>query len=393
MNRLTIIIVLLGLLTGCVQFKPAVLYDAEATAPKPPKPEDISLYVATEIYSDDTLNVWGVMNEAGKEARLSKDIKKEGEASIFIKWDRSKAEWTGFGAGWDNWFGKDLTRIVDYAAVRFYVRTEKGKMFGLPMVLSLEDYTGVSGYAYAANKYFERYAIDEEWQKVVVPLAAFNVNEFGLDLTNIKQMQFELQQSGSIYIDEIDIVPYEEKPQKPWMTLEKLPSPLTLPKTLFDDAFINDNGYGLMSYACQDFRLSDSDTHTGSQAIYLKWDQAISNCTNIHFGLSWHKWRPFDITPIWEKAAVELYIKIPKTNKEIPFVKLVMQDYGFQTSELRITEAHTDAGAFTGDWQRVVCPLSDFEGLWNPNNAKQLNVGMEGAGEIWIDDITLISLK
>lgn len=390
MNRILFALLIISISAGCVQFKPATLYTAEATEPAPEKPDDISMLVSTEIFSDDTLNVWGIHDEPGKEAHLEKDITKSGDAAIYIKWDRSKAEWTGFGAGWDDWAGKDLTGIREYAAFEFYVRTEKGKMFGLPMVMSLEDYSGVSCYAYVANKYFERFAIDEEWQKIVVPLTAFNLDEFGVDLTNIKQLQVELQGSGSLYLDEIQIIPYEPQPEVAWIQEEVLPEPTLLPRTLFDDGFVNNNGFGMMKYACQDIRMTTEQSHSGQEAIYAEWDASKADCRFIGFGVSWYKWRPFDITPIWEKAAVEFYLKTPKAESDKLSISIEMADYGFKSAKLEISKQYTETGSFTGEWQKVICPLADFKGNWDPKNAKQLNFVMTGTGKVWIDDIRLI---
>lgn len=391
MKRITLGLLLLGSLAACVQFRPISLYEAEATEPKPSRPDDISLLVETKIYHDDTLNVWGVMNEPGKKSHLSKEIKKAGEASIYISWDRSKCDWAGFGAGWDDWVGKDLTGVRDYAALQFYVRTEKGKSFGLPMVVSLEDYSGKSGYAYAANKYFERYAIDEEFQRVLIPLTAFDVNEFGLDLSNIKQIQFELQQSGSIYIDEIELVPYEAKPEKPWIVEETLPDPLTMPKVLFDDAFINNNGFGLMDYGCQKINLTSKETHSGSQAIEVEWDDQPGKCGSIGFGLSWYKWRPFDITPILPNAAIEFYLKVEKGAGATPAITLMLQDYTQTPTSLPLNTKYVEGGQFSGEWQKVRCPLADFQGNWNSANMKGLFFSLKGAGKVYVDDIRLVS--
>ncbi|MCB0683938.1 MAG: hypothetical protein KDC32_23980, partial [Saprospiraceae bacterium] len=133
-----------------------------------------------------------------------------------------------------------------------HVRAVEGKMFGLPIVLTLEDYSGGQSYSYTGNKYFERSLIDEQWQRVVVPLATFNIEKDGLDATNVKQLMMELQQSGRVYLDDIRLIFYEPEPQKPWLVEEPLPDPLALPIQLFGDAFLNNNGWGLIADECQD---------------------------------------------------------------------------------------------------------------------------------------------
>jgi hypothetical protein len=111
------------------------------------------------------------------------------------------------------------------------------------------------GFAYTGNKYFERTAIDEEWQKVEVPLSAFDVEVENLDPSNIKQLMLELQQSGSIYIDDIKLVFYEEPPADVYLSEQKVPDAPALPVQVFDDAFINNNGWGMLKDDCQNTRL------------------------------------------------------------------------------------------------------------------------------------------
>ena len=127
-----------------------------------------------------------------------------------MSWNRDVkgCKFAGIGIGWDGYAGKDLSEIMDYVAIQMYVRTQKGKSFGLPFVLTLEDYSGGMGFCYTSNKYFERTAIDEEWQKVIVPLADFDTEKENLDPSNIKQLQIELQQSGSVYLDDIKLIFY-----------------------------------------------------------------------------------------------------------------------------------------------------------------------------------------
>ena len=96
--------------------------------------------------------------------------------------------------GWDDYVGKNLAPLIEHAAFEMYVRAKKGKAFGLPLVFTLEDYSGVMAFCYTANKYFERTTLDEEWQKVVVPLKDFNDEGEGIDYSNIKQLQIEMQQ-------------------------------------------------------------------------------------------------------------------------------------------------------------------------------------------------------
>ncbi|MEM6261464.1 MAG: hypothetical protein AAGI38_03075 [Bacteroidota bacterium] len=387
------------LCAGCVQFKNIELYDLEASEPKPPRPEKLSKLVETDIFRDDTLTTWGIHNEPGKIASLSSEVKKAGENGIAIEWNRytNGGEWVGFGMGWDNWAGKDLSGVYDYAAIRFYVKAKNEPMYALPMVMSLEDYSGKSSYAYTAHRYFERYSIDDEWQSVTVPLKAFDLDEFGMDISNVKQLQCELQQAGAVYLDEFQLIMYEEKPMESWVEVEELPSPVELPKVLFDDAFINGNGFGLMNYACQNIRISETEANSGGKAIHAEWDESKANCRPVEFGINWNKWRPFDMTSILKDAAIEFYIKVPgDKDGELP-VSVGLRDYGFKmsggykTSSVKIQRKYVEGNTYTGGWQKVVIPVADFDDPWDADNARSLVFQFSGKGEILIDDLRLIN--
>ena len=247
----------LALLSGCVQFQPQQLYAGYEAAPAPERPRTIELAVEPVIYSDandDT--VWFQDDARCTQGGLTEDVVFDGRRAVAVTWDRGAegCEWAGLGFGWDGWAGKDLSELIPYAAIEMQVRAREGRMFGLPIVLTFEDYSGGMGFAYTDNKYFERSFIDDAWQTVTVPLSAFDLAAPGaqaLDATNVKQLMFELQQSGSVYIDAVNLVWYEPEPQEPWIVLPERADPTALPITLFDDGFINDDGWGLVTDACQ----------------------------------------------------------------------------------------------------------------------------------------------
>ena len=283
-NSIGVLAACLCLLASCVQFKTAQLYDGDEPTPPLTKPDDLSLIVEPTIYSDDHTDVWGLEEDVCKNISVTTDVVYSGTEAIEATWNRyaKGCKWAGIGIGWDGYAGKDLTEIMDFAAIQFYVRSKEGKMFGLPIVLTLEDYSGGMGFAYTGNKYFERTGIDEEWQRVAVPLSAFDVEVENLDPSNIKQLMLELQQSGSIYIDDIKLVFYEEPPQDIYLSEQKVPDAPALPVQVFDDAFINNNGWGILEDDCQHVRLVN-DTYAGGQkAIKVDWN-AKEGCKLVSF--------------------------------------------------------------------------------------------------------------
>lgn len=397
------------LLSACIQFRPIGLYDGEAKAPVPKAPTAVNQVVSPVLFVDDTLNIWGILSDSCKTFQLTEEVKYSGKASLKLDWQREGCEWVGFGMGWDDYAGKDLEPLIPYAAFQMYVRTQKGRAFGLPLVFTLEDYSGVMAFCYTANKYFERTAIDQEWQKVLVPLKAFNDEGEGIDYTNIKQLQIEMQQSGSVYIDDIRLVMYEEPKTEPWLVEPSYPSPTALPQDLFTDAFINNHGWGIVSNECQTVELSD-EAFAGTRSIHAVWDQSGPACSLPYFGVNWSHWEPVNMYKMNQNALLTFYLKA--ADPQALNFQVYLEDFNRNTGGVAWrTEWVTKK---EGDWYAVQIPLtslivseleseirasnasdgsatSSFAGKLNARMIKSLSFKLEGKGEMWIDQIRWVA--
>jgi hypothetical protein len=407
------LLVAVVMLPACVQFQPAVLYTGVEPAPVPERPRMLSLAVEPVVYedqNDDT--VWFQDDTNCTQGRVTQDVVYEGRQAVEVSWDRGAegCDWAGLGFGWDNWSGKDLSQLLPYAAFEMHVRSKEGTMYGLPIVLTLEDYSGGMGFAYTDNKYFERTFIDEEWQKVVVPLAAFDMEAENLDATNVKQLMMELQGSGSIYLDDIRLVFYEEVPQEPWLVEAPRPSPTALPIQLFDDAFINGNGWGLVTDACQSVEPTQTNPSTGTTALHVQWDVRPDGCYEAAMGVSWDRWYPVDITPIASRAAIQFDVRLPSgTASRLP-IRVALEDYSRQVSQIILDGRFSPSGQFSTEWQTVTIPLSELRGGGRElasapatvgdlpafrdgadfSNVKQLVFFMDEQGDVFIDNVRLV---
>lgn len=377
---------------SCVQFRTISLYDGEEKVPPPEKPGKISQVVEPVIFEDNPADVWGLEEKECITGKLNQEITYSGDAAIEVRWNRygSGCEWTGFGIGWDGWAGKDLTEVIPYAAVQMKVRTTEGKMYGFPCVLTLEDYSGVMAFSYVANKYFERAYLDEDWQTINVPLYTFNDEGKGIDMGNIKQLQFELQQSGGVIVDDVKLVFYKEEPQEPWMEEEKLPDPASFPITLFDDEFINDNGWGIVKNDCQEATYTMDDPYKGAKAVTIKWDYANNKCDVNGFGVSWHKWRPVDMTSVINKSALEFYLKNEGATLKIMPVQVHLMDYNRVTSSVALDGSFSSTGDYPSDWVKVTIPLSSLKGNADLTNIKHIVFRFQEQGSASFDAIRLV---
>lgn len=409
-SGVVLLITMIGV-TGCVQFQPVSLYDAVEPAPIPERPRKLSLAVEPTIYddqNDDT--IWFQDDVNCTQGQLTEEVVFDGRRAVQVSWDRSAegCEWAGLGIGWDGWAGKDLSQVLPYAAIQMQVRTQQGRMYGLPIVLTLEDYSGGMGFAYTGNGYFERYFIDEEWQSVTVPLANFDLEVEGLDVTNVKQLMFELQQSGSVYIDDVKLVWYEPEPQEPWIVLPERPDPTALPITLYDNTFINDDGWGLVTDDCQSVTKQASGER--GDVIRMAWDMSPRDCYEGMVGASWDKWYPIDMSSISETGAVQFDVRLPSgTSTQLP-VRVALEDYSRQVSQIILDARYTDSGRFTTEWQTVTIPFTELRGGGrelaaapattgdlpafrngaNYESIKQFIFFLDDSGEVLIDNIRLI---
>ena len=405
------------LASGCVQFQPQQLYAGYEAAPALERPRAIELAAEPVIYSDaadDT--VWFQDDARCTQGELTEDVVYEGRRAVAVTWDRGAegCEWAGLGFGWDGWAGKNLSELIPYAAIEMQVRAREGRMFGLPIVLTFEDYSGGMGFAYTDNKYFERSFIDDQWQTVTVPLSAFDLDAPGaqpLDATNVKQLMFELQQSGSIYVDDVRLVWYEPEPQEPWIVLPERPDPTALPITLFDDAFINDDGWGLVTDACQS--ITTEAAADRGDVLRLRWDMQPAGCYDGTLGISWDQWYPVDVTPIADRAAIRFDVRLASgTSAQLP-VRIALEDYNRAVSQIILDARFADAPAFTTEWTTVTIPFSALRGGGRELAAapatvgnlpafedgadfgivKQLMFFLDASGEILVDDIRLVAAE
>ncbi len=386
-------ILLMMVLESCIEFKKIGLYDQPMAAEVIVPPAKVSLAVEPIVFKDDTFSVWGIEKDSCKDVRLVHDVTYQGSAALELEWNRSGCIWTGIGMGWDGWAGKDLSEIQQVAAFKMHVRSYKGKMFGLPMVLTLEDYSSVQSYAYAANKYFERAVIDENWQSITVPLSAFDFEKDGIDPTNIKQVMLEFQGSGHIYLDEISVVDYVAPPEEIWTEEPVYPDPCALPQLLYDDAFIHNHGWGIYSNACQQIEYVKEAPQSGSKAISVKWNyEDNSPCDIRALGVSWAHWELVDVRPIMDKAVISFYVKVAQAtaDKSLP-VEVELEAYDGRGGLKAVLSTEWIQGdRFTGEWQEVRIPFSKLKGKADLKSIKNLRFNLSGKGHFYLDNVRLV---
>lgn len=191
--------------TGCVTVKQNQLYIPVFN------PNDTAFYSSSEIYSGYiTSEAWATEAEKCISVKATAEAAYKGNLGLNIKWNKTQegCPWLGIGFGWDNWTGKDLSKIQNNGAIQFWVRMVEGERAMLPWAIGLEDFSGASAWLGMSGNALMAERVTTEWSRVVLPLSEFNWDEQECNVSNIKQVIFQLEADGEVYMDEVKIVPY-----------------------------------------------------------------------------------------------------------------------------------------------------------------------------------------
>ena len=310
-----------------------------------------------------------------------KDKKQEVKNSLHIKTDYpSSCDWIGMGIGWDGWQGKDLTNIIQGAAIEFMARVDEGPIYNIPIVFILEDYSSNQCYATASYLGIEGGKITDKWTKVTIPLPTFSYSQHNIDLSNIKQLLLQCYDKVDIYIDEIKIVEHEHN-------FKKFSPNLTVYDTVFPVNIFNDmnvSSWGLDNTYCNNFRvLSDPNN---SREDYI--DVHISeDCDWKDFAISWNDWLYTDLSSSIYGVNLEFDLKIEKfSNTMISF-----EDYSGKKMSIDLLN-YINTSDY-GEWKRVKIPMKKFP-IYSSNIdlkiIKSVVFSFSDDTKLKIDDIKLI---
>ena len=306
-----------------------------------------------------------------------KDRKRAPKNSIHLKTEKNPAcEWIGMGIGWDGWQGKDMSRIMQSAAIEFVARVDKGYITSLPIVFILEDYSENQCYATANYLGIEGGKIDESWTKVIVPLQSFSYIKNKLDLTNIKQLLLQCYDATDVYLDNIKIVSYTH-PYK------KLNDNLTVydsisPITIFDEQL---NGvWGVDIDNCSNFTTKNK---MANRYISIKTDSSV--CDWLDFGISWNNWLYTDISNNVKDLILSFDLK---TKKAEDFV-ISFEDYSGKKLSYVIKKTDIKNNK---EWRKIKLPLHKFpirKSKVDLTKIKQIHFAFRFNSEIDLDNIIL----
>ena len=382
----------LFLLSSCVHFLPIALNTAEDNDPyyainNVKNTDYVDKFTATDIFTDDIRNTWGTEKDACREFVVVDSVKKAGASSLLITWDKSKkgCDWIGSGWAWNNWQIIDMSNIIDTWAVRFWVRTKKGTMPNIPLILSFTDDADKSTeYLKVSDKFYKGPGINENWTEVVIPLTYFRFIPKGLNVSGIKLMVMQLDESGSIYIDEFQLIDLGTKVTTEQVTFTA--------KNIYSDAI--NNTWGIEKDNCRNFETVTDVKKEGTSSLYLNWDKTKKDCELITAGFAWNNWQVVNLSDIINTWSIHFWVRTKEGKMTTIPLSMSLIDNGNSTSKsIEISNKYYKGSEIDENWKEVTIPLSEFQckeiGL-NLFEITQLIMTFEGTASIYIDDIELV---
>ena len=293
----------------------------------------------------DTLKIDFTLNLPLVEVGVKQNIEKN---SLHIKTIKPPTcEWIGMGIGWDGWQGKDLSGIVNNAAIEFMARVDGDAIYNIPIVFILEDYSANQCYATAGYLGIDNGEITNKWTKVIVPLSTFSYQTNNIDLTNIKQLLLQCYDKVDIYIDDIKIIQHKHNYKKISSSLSIKDT--TLPIDIFSEKL--NSSFGIDDY-CKNIKIgSDLDYSNG---YYIDVDIDNEKCNWKKLGISWNEWLYTDLSKSIYGVFLEFDIKIENFSSP----KVFLEDYNGKKMYINLLK-YINAIKIN-NWQKIRIPMKDF---------------------------------
>ena len=188
-------------------FKRLGLYDAYERDIRP----NIRGFDQLSLYDNDMSDqVWASKNVDCITLTQQEDAT---DKFLKLKWNKDYpgCDWVGFGFGWDFWSGKNMSGILDTAAIQLQVRSTGKDIGNLAWAMGFEDYSNGQAWIGFSKQFIEGGVITKNWTKVTIPLALFPFVQMDCDPSNIKQMLFQVFASDDLEINSIEVVPFVGK--------------------------------------------------------------------------------------------------------------------------------------------------------------------------------------
>ena len=382
MIKLINISLLILFISSCkIKLEEVLLYD-EYEQPKQQEK------IKPVIYSDAEGTMWNSLFNCG-EFGISKEAYFKGKASIKISWDKNLGcEWIGFGNSFNNWQPANIQDLMNTKALSFFVRTQIGQVNSLPIVASLEDFSGGGSYLFIdCEKYLKGLSIDTSWQQIIVPLWDFPINNEvendGIDISSIKQFKFQLEGAGKFYIDEISLIEYSKnKHETMQLEVENMKPKGITKQIIYQEGKLKESGWGTGEKICH--TLKETSDAPGNRCI--EWKYETKDCNWAQWGINWNDWYQINFRGLIEQCSLEF--KVRTTPNALFYI--AVEDFKGNSSAISIPSKSSQNFS---NWTTVKIPLSDFklkENNFVLDQIKQISFKGIKSGKVLLDDIKIV---
>jgi hypothetical protein len=339
------------------------------------------------IFDENVTDIWGLEKTNCKNISKFDSLAKTGKSCLRIQWNKTEnCPWLGMGIGWNGYAAKDVSEWIENGSLSFDLRSTQGNAFIPTLIFLLEDYNGKQAAAVLKSSHLSAYPINENWQKVSIPLSLFNDNNSTkCDFSFIKSLNIELQGSGDFLIDNIELIR-----QKSTNTIKnKYGETITriLPVTIFDGNEANYWGFGV--FANRTIVVDTTLLLNGKPCIHVKKFDADNNPTSNEIGMTWENWEATSFADSLQNLYLELTVKGNPNTIELGFESFKGQKTSINLSEQFLTKDSLG-------WETFNIPLTAFpfkKVNFQTKYFKQLICVFNKNGEVFLGNIQIKKYK
>lgn len=147
---------------------------------------------------------------------------------------------------------------------------------------------------------------------------------------------------------------------------------------------------------CVTMKTEYKEVFADKASLHVKWDKVGGGCKWIGIGFGWNNWMAKDMLDVTEVAAVQFQVKSAKGSFSNLPVAFAFEDYsGIQT--FVGYNKNLSKGDFNeNSWTTVTIPLSKFDfekDNFDIEKVKQFMIQLEGDGDIYLDNIKIVTLN
>lgn len=147
---------------------------------------------------------------------------------------------------------------------------------------------------------------------------------------------------------------------------------------------------------CVTMKTEYKEVYADKASLHVKWDKVGGGCKWIGIGFGWNNWMAKDMLDVTDVAAVQFQVKSAKGSFSNLPVAFAFEDYSGIQTFVGYNKKLSKGDFNETSWTTVTIPLSSFD--FNKDNfdiekVKQFMIQLEGDGDIYLDNIKIVTLN